>query len=330
VANATRAIGGRNDVGDTYLVTGGAGFIGSHVVARLLDLGHEVRILDNFSTGRRQNLALVDGDVTVFEGDVRSYERAHNAVKGSDYVIHLAALPSVPRSVQDPLTTSEVNITGTLNTLLAARDSGVRRVVLASSSSIYGATETMPKHEGLVPAPISPYAVSKLAAEQYARAFWSVYALETVSLRYFNVFGPRQDPTSQYSGVVPRFMRLALEGEDPVVFGDGLQSRDFTYVANVVDATLSAAVAADAAGSICNIGCGAPKTVLDLIAAISRVVGREVTPQFAPPRMGDVKHSFADIAAARAVLGYEPKVEFADGVALTFRSVADEVAGVHA
>jgi len=317
-------------VGDTYLVTGGAGFIGSHVVARLLELGHEVRILDNFSTGRRQNLAFVDGDVQVFEGDVRSYERAHNAVKDSDYVIHLAALPSVPRSVQDPLTTSEVNITGTLNTLLAARDSGVRRVVLASSSSIYGATETMPKHEGLVPAPISPYAVSKLAAEQYARAFWSVYALETVSLRYFNVFGPRQDPTSQYSGVVPRFMRLALEGEEPVVFGDGLQSRDFTYVANVVEATLSAAVAADAAGTICNIGCGAPKTVLDLVAAISQVVGREVTPQFAPPRMGDVKHSFADISAARRVLGYEPKIEFATGVALTFRSVADEVAGVHA
>ena len=182
----------------------------------------------------------------------------------------------------------------------------MRRVVLASSSSVYGATETMPKHEGLVPAPISPYAVSKLAAEQYARAFWSVYGLETVSLRYFNVFGPRQDPNSQYSGVVPRFMRLALEGEDPVVFGDGTQSRDFTYVANVVDATLSAAVADDAAGSICNIGCGAPKTVLDLVAAISRVAGREINPRFAPPRTGDVKHSFADIGAARRILGYDP------------------------
>jgi UDP-glucose 4-epimerase len=312
-------------VGDTYLVTGGAGFIGSHLVTRLLELGHEVRVLDNFSTGRRQNLALVDRDVTVFEGDVRSYERAHNAVKGSDYVIHLAALPSVPRSVQDPLTTSEVNITGTLNILLAARDSGVRRVVLASSSSIYGATETMPKHEDLVPAPISPYAVSKLAAEQYARAFWSVYELETVSLRYFNVFGPRQDPNSQYSGVVPRFMRLALEGEDPVVFGDGTQSRDFTYVANVVDATLSAALAEGAAGSICNIGCGAPKTVLDLLAAISRVAERDISPRFAPPRMGDVKHSFADIAAARRVLGYDPAVDFDTGVALTFQSVVGEI-----
>jgi UDP-glucose 4-epimerase len=315
----------RLDVGDLYLVTGGAGFIGSHVAARLLELGHEVRILDNFSTGRRQNLDVVDGQVAVFEGDVRSYERAHNAVKGCDYVVHLAALPSVPRSVQDPLTTSEVNITGTLNVLLAARDAGVRRVVLASSSSVYGATETMPKHEGLVPAPISPYAVSKLAAEQYARAFWSVYALGTVSLRYFNVFGPRQDPTSQYSGVVPRFMRLALEGEDPVVFGDGSQSRDFTYVSNVVDATLSAAVAAGAEGSICNVGCGAPKTVLDLVAAISRVAEREISPRFAPPRMGDVKHSFADIGAARETLGYEPTVDFETGVALTFQSVVDEV-----
>ena len=314
-------------MGDRYLVTGGAGFIGSHVVVRLLELGHEVRILDNFSTGRRQNLAVADGHVEVFEGDVRSYERAHNAVKGMDFVIHLAALPSVPRSVQDPLTTSEVNITGTLNILLAARDTDVRRAVLASSSSVYGATETMPKHEGLVPAPISPYAVSKLAAEQYARAFWSVYGLETVSLRYFNVFGPRQDPNSQYSGVVPRFMRLALEGEEPVVFGDGTQSRDFTYVANVVDATLSAAAAADAAGSICNIGCGAPKTVLDLVAAISRVSGREITPTFEPPRMGDVKHSFADIGAARRLLGYDPDVDFDAGVALTFLSVAEEVAG---
>jgi len=314
-------------VGDRYLVTGGAGFIGSHVVVRLLELGHEVRILDNFSTGRRQNLAVADGHVEMFEGDVRSYERAHNAVKGMDFVIHLAALPSVPRSVQDPLTTSEVNITGTLNILLAARDTDVRRAVLASSSSVYGATETMPKHEGLVPAPISPYAVSKLAAEQYARAFWSVYGLETVSLRYFNVFGPRQDPNSQYSGVVPRFMRLALEGEEPVVFGDGTQSRDFTYVANVVNATLSAAAAAGAAGSICNIGCGAPKTVLDLVAAISRVSGREITPTFEPPRMGDVKHSFADIGAARRLLGYDPDVDFDAGVALTFLSVAEEVAG---
>ena len=312
-------------MGDLYLVTGGAGFIGSHVVAELLRRGHDVRILDNFSTGRRGNLDAVGDDVEVFEGDMRSYERAHNAVKGVDYVIHLAALPSVPRSVQDPLTTNEANITGTLNVLLAARDDGVRRVVLASSSSIYGANAAMPKREDLMPQPISPYAVSKLAAEQYARAFATVYGLETVSLRYFNVFGPRQDPTSQYSGVIPRFMRLALEGGRPVVYGDGLQSRDFTYVANVVEATLSAATATGAAGGICNIGCGDPKTVLDLIAAVSRVSGRRLEPDFAPPRPGDVKHSFADISLARELLGYEPKVDFGEGIGRTFAWLVDDL-----
>lgn len=314
-------------MGDVYLVTGGGGFIGSHVVAELLQRGHTVRILDNFSTGRRSNLDAVGGEVEVFEGDVRSYERAHNAVKGAGYVIHLAALPSVPRSVQDPLTTNEANITGTLNTLLAARDAGVRRVVLASSSSIYGANLTMPKNESLVPEPISPYAVSKLAAEQYARAFHTVYGLETVALRYFNVFGPRQDPTSQYSGVVPRFMRIAMEGGRPLVFGDGQQSRDFTYVSNVVDATLNASTAEAAAGSICNIGCGDPKTVLDLIAAVTRVSGCALEPEFAPPRPGDVKHSFADISLARRVLGYEPRVDFETGIAHTFESLRAEVRG---
>jgi nucleoside-diphosphate-sugar epimerase len=314
-------------VGDQYLVTGGAGFIGSHVVAELLRLGHDVRILDNFATGRRENLDAVGGDIQVFEGDIRSYERAHNAVKGADLVVHLAALPSVPRSVQDPLTTSEANITGTLNILLAARDAGVRRVVIASSSSIYGANAAMPKREDMVPMPISPYAVSKLAAEQYARAFATVYGIETVSLRYFNVFGPRQDPTSQYSGVVPRFMRLAVEGGRPIVFGDGLQSRDFTYVANVVDATLSAAVAAGAAGSVCNIGCGDPKTVLDLIEAVVRVSGRPLEPEFAAPRPGDVKHSFADIGLARELLGYEPAVAFDEGIERTFAWLDADLSG---
>lgn len=313
---------------DVYLVTGGAGFIGSHVVTELLARGHVVRVLDNFSTGRRSNLLAVGGEVDVFEGDLRSYERAHNAVKGADYVIHLAALPSVPRSVQDPLTTNEANITGTLNLLLAARDEGIRRVVLASSSSIYGSNDTMPKREDLMPQPISPYAVSKLAAEQYARAFAIVYGLETVSLRFFNVFGPRQDPTSQYSGVVPRFMRIALEGGRPVVFGDGRQSRDFTYVTNVVDAVLSAATAAGAGGAICNIGCGDPKTVLDLIAAVGRVTGRRLEPQFEQPRAGDVKHSFADITLARDVLGYEPRVAFDVGIERTFAWLVGEQAAV--
>ncbi len=310
---------------DLYLVTGGAGFIGSHVVTELLRRGHGVRVLDNFSTGRRENLEPVLGDVELVEGDMRSYERAHNAVKGVDLVVHLAALPSVPRSVQDPLTTNEANITGTLNVLLAARDNDVRRVVLASSSSVYGANAAMPKREDLVPQPISPYAVSKLAAEQYARAFATVYGLETVSLRYFNVFGPRQDPTSQYSGVVPRFMRLAIEGGRPLVFGDGEQSRDFTYVANVVDATLSAATTAGAAGAICNVGCGDPKTVLELIAAVSRVSGRDLTPEFGPPRPGDVKHSFADITLAGALLGYKPQVDFEQGIEHTFVWLAQDL-----
>jgi nucleoside-diphosphate-sugar epimerase len=317
-------------VGNLYLVTGGAGFIGSHVVMELLRRGQAVRVLDNFSTGRRDNLGPVASDVDIFEGDMRSYERAHNAVKGCDFVIHLAALPSVPRSVQDPLTTNEANITGTLNVLLAARDEGVGRVVLASSSSIYGANAAMPKREDMVPQPISPYAVSKLAAEQYARAFATVYGLETVSLRYFNVFGPRQDPTSQYSGVVPRFMRIALEGGRPVVFGDGSQSRDFTYVANVVDATLSAAEAAGAAGNICNIGCGDPKTVLELIAAVGKVAGRTLEPELAPPRPGDVKHSFADISLAHELLGYEPRVDFEEGIGLTFAWLTSGSAGTPA
>ena len=301
-------------MGDLYLVTGGAGFIGSHVVAELLQRGHAVRILDNFSTGRRGNLTAVGGDVEVVEGDMRSYERAHNAVKGVDLVIHLAALPSVPRSVQDPLTTNEANVTGTLNVLLAARDNGARRVVLAPSSSIYGANPAMPKREDMVPEPISP--VRRIQAGRRAVCACLRHRLRARDrvAALLQLFGPRQDPTSQYSGVVPRFMRLAIQGGRPVIFGDGEQSRDFTYVANVVDATLSAATAPGAAGNICNIGCGDPKTVLGLIAAVSRVSGRPLEPEFAPPMAGDVKHSFADIALARKLLGYEPRVGFDEGM----------------
>ena len=306
---------------DVYLVTGGGGFIGSHVVDELLARGHAVKVLDNFSTGRRQNIAHFANDIELVEGDVRSYERANTAVKGVDVVIHLAALPSVPRSVQDPLTTTEVNVTGTLNVLLAARDREVRRVVLASSSSVYGSNNFLPKHEELVPHPISPYGVSKLAAEQYAMAFNAVYGLETVALRYFNVFGPRQDPNSQYSGVVALFLRLASEGTQPIVCGDGTQTRDFTYVANVVDATLLAAEALQASGSVLNIGCGASYSVLDLVSAVEKATGRPVEPRFGPPRLGDVKHSFANIDRARARLGYEPHVAFDDGVGMTYRAL---------
>jgi len=308
---------------ETYLVTGGAGFIGSHVVDELLRRGKSVRVIDNFSTGHRENLSKTLGDVHLVEGDLRSYERAHNAVAGVDYVIHLAALPSVPRSVQDPLTTNAVNITGTLNILLAARDAGVRRVVTASSSSVYGPSAVSPKHESLVPSPISPYGVSKLAAEQYTAAFHAVYGLETVALRYFNVFGPRQDPNSQYSGVVPLFIKSALDSRDPVIYGDGLQTRDFTYVSNVVEATLSALSSENARGRVINIGCGASHSLLDLVAAIEQASGLPVAPRFAPERPGDVKHSCADISLARELLGYEPHVAFDQGVRATYAALTN-------
>jgi len=307
---------------DTYLVTGGAGFIGSHVVEELLRRGESVRVIDNFSTGHRENFVGGAHDIHLVEGDLRSYERAHHAVAGADCVIHLAALPSVPRSIQDPLTTNAVNITGTLNVLLAARDAGVRRVVTASSSSVYGSSADSPKHEGLVPRPISPYGVSKLAAEQYTAAFHSVYGLETVALRYFNVFGPRQDPNSQYSGVVPLFIKSVLNHEDPVIYGDGLQTRDFTYVSNVVEATLAATHVDGAPGHVINVGCGGSHSLLDLVAAIERKAERRVTLRFAAERSGDVRHSCANISLARELLGYAPRISFADGVGMTFESVA--------
>ncbi len=306
---------------ETYLVTGGGGFIGSHIVDELLARGHAVKVLDNFSTGRRQNIAHLVDDIELVEGDIRSYERANTAVNGVDVVVHLAALPSVPRSVQDPLTTTEVNITGTLNMLLAARDREVRRVVVASSSSVYGANDFLPKHEELIPHPISPYGVSKLAAEQYAMAFNAVYGLETVALRYFNVFGPRQDPDSQYSGVVALFLRRAAEGRRVTICGDGGQTRDFTYVSNVVNATLLAADAPQASGSVLNIGCGASYSVLDLLTAVQKATGQPLEPRFEAARPGDVRHSFANIDRARARLGYEPSVLFDVGVQRTYESM---------
>ncbi|NTU72465.1 MAG: NAD-dependent epimerase/dehydratase family protein [Coriobacteriia bacterium] len=302
---------------DRYLVTGGAGFIGSSIARRLLSEGHEVVVLDNFSTGRRSNLYGIESDITLFEGDLRSYERVHNAVRGCDYVLHLGALPSVPRSVQDPLTSNDVNVNGTLNVVLAARDNGVRRVVVASSSSVYGANPAMPKTEDLQLLPISPYAVSKLATERYCLAAQSVYGLEAVAVRYFNVFGPRQDPASQYSAVIPKFIRLALAGKTPVIFGDGGQIRDFTYIDNVVDATTKAAVVPGAAGHAMNIACGHAVTLLDVVSAISGALGREIVPEFQEPRVGDVRESVACIDLAREVLGYEPSVEFAEGVKRT-------------
>jgi nucleoside-diphosphate-sugar epimerase len=308
------------------LVTGGAGFIGSHLVERLLGDGHDVRILDSFATGRRDNIALLDGAELV-EGDVRSYERAHTAVRGCDLVLHQAALPSVPRSIQDPLTSAAVNTTGTLNVLLAARDAGVRRVVFASSSSVYGASQALPKVETMPTAPISPYAVSKLAAEGYCRAFSEVYDLECVALRYFNVFGPRQDPNSQYAAVIPRFITAVRDGRRPTVFGDGTHSRDFTYIDNVVDANLLALTADGAAGEVFNVACGERYTLNELLATVGEAVGEAVDAEHLPNRPGDVAHSQADIAKARRILGFEPRIGFVDGVRRTVESLLAERSG---
>lgn len=305
---------------DLYVVTGGGGFIGSHVVETLLARGERVRVIDNFSTGHRRNLASFREDIDLIEGDIRSYERAHKAVQGSDYVLHLAALPSVPRSVQDPLTTNEVNVTGTLNVLSASRDAGVRRVVFASSSSVYGASADLPKRETLTPAPISPYGVSKLAAEQYCMAFNAVYDLEAVGLRYFNVFGPRQDPASQYSGVVALFLRLVADGNAPTIFGDGNQTRDFTYVSNVATATLAAAAASGAAGHVINIACGETHSVNELLAAVESAVGKSAAPMYVAPRDGDIEHSYADVSVARELLAYQPSVTLEEGIRLTYES----------
>jgi len=301
----------------TVLVTGGAGFIGSHVTAELLRRGHAVRVLDNFSTGKRENLAAVGGEVELVEGDIRSYERTHAATQGVDCVIHLAALPSVPRSIQDPLTTNEVNVTGTLNVVLAARDAGARRVVMASSSSVYGRAPELPKTERLVPQPISPYGVSKLAAEQYCMGLNAVYGIEVAALRYFNVFGPRQDPNSQYSGVIPKFLTHTLDDLPLVIYGDGTQSRDFTYVSNVVAATLAASECRLPGPLVCNVGCGSAHTVLALAEAAGSVAGRAVRIEYMPVRPGDVLHSFADITLAREALGYDPTVGLEEGLQRT-------------
>jgi nucleoside-diphosphate-sugar epimerase len=305
----------------SVLVTGGGGFIGSHLAARLASLGHRVRILDNFATGRRSNVVALDGDIELVEGDVQSYERVHNAIAGCEVVLHQAALPSVPRSVADPLTSNATNVTGTLNVLLAARDAGVRRVVFASSSSVYGATAELPKREDMSALPVSPYAVAKLACEGYCRSFGEVYGLETVALRYFNVFGPRQDPLSQYSAVIPKFITALLRGESPVVYGDGEQSRDFTYIDNVVDANLRAATADGVSGQTFNIACEDRISLNRLLEEIRGILGVDIEATYREPRQGDVKHSLADISRAREQLGYEPLVGFNEGLQRTIEAL---------
>ncbi|MDP3938384.1 MAG: SDR family oxidoreductase [Deltaproteobacteria bacterium] len=299
------------------LVTGGGGFIGSHLVTRLLSLGHEVRVLDNFSTGRKENLAEASGRIDLREGDLRDAGAVRAAMEGIDRVFHQAALASVARSVEDPVTTNAVNVEGTLNVLTAARDAVVGRVVYAASSSAYGDTPTLPKIETMPASPLSPYALQKFAGEQYCVMFTRLYGLDTVALRYFNVFGPRQDPTSFYSAVIPNFITRLAAGEQPTVHGDGEQSRDFTYIDNVVDANLLAAERPGAPGEVINVACGARITLNALLDELRKILGVDTAALHGPPRAGDVRHSLADIGKARALLGYEPKIGLREGLERT-------------
>ncbi len=301
----------------TYLVTGGSGFIGSHIVDELLHRGERVRVLDSLATGRAENLAEAGDRVAWSKADIRDLEKMRPHFEGVDYVVHLAALPSVPRSVADPLTSNAVNIDGTLNVLVAARDAKAKRVVFAASSAAYGDNPILPRHESHQPRPLSPYALTKLCGEYYCQLFTRLYGLETVALRYFNIFGPRQNPDSPYTGVLSKFIVAYLKGTTPVIFGDGEQSRDFTYVANCVDATLRASTAPGAAGKVFNVGVGEQYTLNQTITLLNEIFGREVRPRYDPPRAGDVRDSQADITLARQVLGYQPKVKFEQGLRQT-------------
>ena len=300
-----------------YLVTGGAGFIGSALVRELLRRGERVRVVDNFITGTRENLAEVADRIGLWEVDITDLDRLRPALEGVDYVLHEAALPSVPRSIQDPATSHRMNVNGTFNLFMAARDARVKRVIYAASSSAYGDTASLPKTESMTPIPISPYGVTKLVGEMYAQVFTHVYGLETVSLRYFNVFGPRQDPTSPYSGVLSLFITSLLDGKRPTIFGDGDQSRDFTFVDNVVEANLLACTAPDAVGKVINIANGQRQTLNHTFQTLRHIIGSNLEPIFAAPRPGDILHSQADITLARGLLGYEPKVFFEEGLEKT-------------
>jgi UDP-glucose 4-epimerase len=307
------------------LVTGGGGFIGSHLVGCLLLRGCDVRVLDNFATGRRSNLAAYDGQAELVEGDVQSFERVDKAVAECEVVFHQAALPSVPRSIQDPLTSNATNVIGTLNVLLAARDRGVRRVVCASSSSVYGTASGMaPKREVDAAVPISPYATAKLAGELYARSFHGVYGIDAVALRYFNVFGPRQDPASQYAAVIPTFITELMAGRPPVIFGDGEQSRDFTYVANATHANLLAMDAPDVAGKVYNVACGQRVTVNRLVRELRDLLDVDIESAYAARRAGEVEHSVADLSLSQRELGYQPLISLREGLERTIRHFREE------
>jgi nucleoside-diphosphate-sugar epimerase len=301
-----------------YLVTGGAGFIGSNIAIELVRRGETVRIIDNLATGRKENIESILDRAEFVEGDICDLETIRRAASGVDYVLHQAAIPSVARSVEDPVTTNSANVTGTLNVLLSARDARVKRLVFASSSSVYGDSPTLPKEENMPPNPLSPYAASKLIGEYYCKIFQSLFGLETICLRYFNVFGPRQDPTSHYAAVVPIFITSLASGRQPTVYGDGLQSRDFTFVENVIEANLRACAAPkEATGGVYNVACGERFTLLDLLREIGRILNKKPQPVFEPARPGDVKHSLADISRARESLSFEPRVSFPEGLRRT-------------
>jgi len=311
-----------------YLVTGGAGYIGSHLAEALLDQGESVRVLDNLATGRETNLAALQGRAQLIRGDLRNLEAVRAAVEGVEVVFHQGALASVPRSIADPVTSLEININGTQNVLQAARDAGVRRVVYASSSSIYGNTPTLPKHEQMRPHPVSPYAIHKLTGELLCDVFTSIYGLETVALRYFNVFGPRQDPSSEYAAVIPRFLTALIHQRRPIVFGDGEQTRDFTYIANVVQANLLAATSHDAIGYAMNIGCGEQVSLNTVLHLAGELLGVTPDVEYREPRPGDVRDSLADISLAQRLLGYKPTIGFGEGLALTLDRLRKDVARV--
>jgi len=301
-----------------YLVTGGAGFIGSHIVEELVERGERVRAIDNLSTGKIENISAFLEKIDFLKGDLTDIEVAKKAVKDIDYILHQAAIPSVPRSINDPISSNSTNVAGTLNLLVAAKEAKVRRIVIASSSSVYGDSEVLPKSEDMKTNPLSPYAVTKLVEELYGSVFYKIYGLETVSLRYFNVFGPRQDPTSQYSAVIPKFITRMLEGKSPIIFGDGERSRDFTYVKNVVNANVLAASSPKIGhGEVINIACGNRITLNELVNKIKEIIGTNIKPEYTAPRLGDVKHSLADINRAKKLLSYIVEVPFIEGLKAT-------------
>lgn len=301
-----------------YLITGGAGFIGSHIAERLVKEGKKVRIFDNFSTGKLENLENCIGKLEIIEGDLRDINQVKSALKGVDYILHQGALPSVPLSIEKPVDSNSCNITGTLNLLVCAKEANIKRCVVASSSSVYGESKILPKVETMPPSPLSPYALQKFVTEKYALLFYDLYGLETVALRYFNVFGPRQNPKSQYAAVIPKFISMILNGERPIIYGDGLQTRDFTYIENVVEANLLALYSEKGVGYALNIASGKQTSLNELVEKLSIIAGYKIEPIYEKERKGDIKHSYADISNAKKLINYSPKVDLEQGLKITY------------